>query len=46
MVYIRSFKKKNTRARFPPVEDVVGDYVNVWLEDGSSDVHNDVAVKA
>lgn len=28
------------------LQDVVGGYVNVWLEDGSSDVHNDVAVKA
>ena len=38
---------KNNHAHFVLTEreDVVGGYVNVWLEDGSSDVHNDVAVK-
>ena len=28
------------------VQDLVADHVNVWLEENSSDVHRDVAVKA
>ena len=34
------------RHGFPTGKDVVADQINVWLEDNSSDVHRDVAVKA
>ena len=33
-------KRRNFR------QDVVADQINVWLEENSTDVHRDVAVKA